>query len=97
MNHLFLLNNHQRKPAGSKIQRKQTNIDLHVMFSEAVQLPVARDCIYRKFLQALSSARAEDGDGGLLFSSSTAEKIDTHRYHPQPGSVPEGTTDASLI
>lgn len=71
-------------------------MDLHVVFSEAVQLPVARDCTYRKFLQALSSAR-EDGDGGLLFSSSTAEKMDIQRYHPQPGSVPEGTTDAALL
>lgn len=73
------------------------------MHSEALQLPVARGCAYSKFVMASSSspgprAAREDGDGGLGFSfSTTAEKMDTHRYHPQPGSVLEGTTDAALL
>lgn len=72
--------------------------------SEAVQLPVARGCTYRKFLRASSSfpglraAREDDGDGELSFSfSTTGEKMDTHRYRPQPGPVPEGTTGAALL
>jgi len=75
-----------------------------VVRSEDVQLTVARSCMYGKFLRTSSSspgpraARAEDGDEGFGFSfSTTAEKMDTHRYHPQPCSVPEGTTDAAQL
>lgn len=72
--------------------------------SEAAQLPVAKGCRYRKFLRASSSfpglraAREDDGDVELSFPfSTTGEKMDTHRYRPQPGSVPEGSTGAALL
>lgn len=53
-NHLFLLNNHQRDAAGSRIKGKQTNILLHVVHREAVQLPTATGCTYRTFPRAPS-------------------------------------------
>lgn len=108
-NHLFLLNNHQRDPAGSRIKGKQANILLHMVHREAVVVPhcqwlhiqkvpkssesISRGKVWQPTFEG-SQSRRQGRRAWLLFVHRSREN-----GHTQVLSTvwPEGSTDSALL